>query len=441
MKPILVGILFALVQPLLVAQNSPAILHVDANPAHAHTFIPNRALGTSIDILPKGVVDKVYTPEILKESLSAGWGPITYRQNTELQIAAWHWNPNGTWSDAAHRSGYFTGSATPTQFLRHSYGYPLPHRGNTRNGGTEHGYSRLTDGDANSYWKSNPYLSQKFTGEPDAQHPAWVVIDLGAVEQVSAMRIAWANPYARSYEVQYWTGAGDPFVKPLDGSWSEFTNGKVTGSQGGTADLKLAPAPVHARFLRIWMTESSNTCDTHGSNDPRNCVGYAINEIYAGNHTSNGDFVDLVLHRPDQNQTVTYVSSIDPWHSAADLVEDHDQTGFDLFYTSGITNHLPAMIPVAMLYGTPDDAAAEIAYIKQRGYPISYIEMGEEPDGQNMLPEDYGALYLQFATAIHKVDPALKLGGPVFEGVNEDIKVWPDRAGAHLLARAASSII
>ncbi len=126
------------------------------------------------------------------------------------------------------------------KFLRHSYGYPLPHRGNTRNGGTEHGYSRLTDGDANSYWKSNPYLSQKFTGEPDAQHPAWVVIDLGAVEQVSAMRIAWANPYARSYEVQYWTGAGDPFVKPLDGSWSEFTNGKVTGSQGGTADLKLA---------------------------------------------------------------------------------------------------------------------------------------------------------------------------------------------------------
>ena len=93
-----------------------------------------------------------------------------------------------------------------------------------------------------------------------------------------------------------------------------------------------------------------------------------------------------------------------------------------------------------MLYSTPEDAAAQIAYVEKRGYPISYIEMGEEPDGQKMLPEDYGALYLQFASALHKVDPKLKLGGPVFEGVNEDIEVWPDsRAGSH--GWAASSII
>jgi hypothetical protein len=87
------------------------------------------------------------------------------------------------------------------------------------------------------------------------------------------------------------------------------------------------------------------------------------------------------------------------------------------------------MIPVAVLYGTPDDAAAEIAYVEKRGYPISYIEMGEEPDGQRILPEDYAALYLQVAAAIHKVDPKLKLGGPVFEGINEDNKVWPDAQG------------
>jgi len=54
------------------------------------------------------------------------------------------------------------------------------------------------------------------------------------------------------------------------------------------------------------------------------------------------------------------------------------------------------MVPIAMLYDTPENAAAEIAYLKKRGYPISYVEMGEEADGQFMLPEDYAALYLQW---------------------------------------------
>jgi hypothetical protein len=121
---------------------------------------------------------------------------------------------------------------------------------------------------------------------------------------------------------------------------------------------------------------------------------------------------------------------VDPWHSASDLNESKgDQVGLDLFYSSGVTRGLPAMIPVAVLYSTPDDAAAEIAYLEKRQYPISFVELGEEPDGQLMLPEDYGALYLQYATAIHKVNPKLKLGGPSFEGVIKDVEVWPDSEG------------
>jgi hypothetical protein len=408
----------------------PSTVTVDIAPGHlANTFSPHRALGTSIDILPYGSVDKLYVEPTIKECLSAGWGPMTYRQNTELQIAAWHWNERGTWSDPANRSGYFTGSAEPAETLRHSYAYPLPHRGNTRNGGTTHGYSRLTDGNPQTYWKSNPYLTSRFTGEEDSLHPQWVVIDLGTAQGVNAVRIDWANPYARNYEVQYWTGE-DAMDQPVRGAWNTFPRGIVTDGRGGTAMLTLSREPIEARFLRILMTESSNTCSTHGAGDPRNCVGYAIHEVFAGTFDFSGGFVDLVQHSPDQNQTPTYCSSIDPWHSASDLdVHAGDQTGFDLFFTSGVTNQLPAIIPIAMLYGTPEDAAAEIAYLKKRGYPVAYVEMGEEPDGQYAMPEDYAALYVQFAEAIHRLTPEARLGGPIFEGVNADIKVWPDAEG------------
>jgi hypothetical protein len=94
-----------------------------------------------------------------------------------------------------------------------------------------------------------------------------------------------------------------------------------------------------------------------------------------------------------------------------------------------VTRGLPAMMPVAMLYDTPENAAAEIRYLETRKYPISYVEMGEEADGQYFQPEDYGALYMQWATALHKVDPSLKLGGPSFTGENKDIEVWPDANG------------
>jgi hypothetical protein len=411
---------------------SAQTVRVDTSSTNALPFDPDQALGTSLDILPAKQFDRVFDPEIVKTSLSAGWGPITYRQNTELTIAAWHWNPNGTWSDAANKSGYFTGSAEPKETLRMSYGYPLPHRGNTRNGGASHGYSRLTDGDITTYWKSNPYLTAKFTGEPDALHPQWIVVDFGTPQPISAIRLAWANPYASKFSVQFWRGANeasDPMNKPLSGEWVNFPQGQITGSKGANTLVKLAEQPVSTRFLRVWMTESSNTCDTHGSGDPRNCVGYAVNEIAAGNFASDGKFVDLGKHVAGENQTVTLVSSIDPWHSEKDLDDHSVQTGFDLFFGSGYTNRLPAMIPVSMVYGTPGDSAAELAYLRKRGYPISFVEMGEEPDGQYMLPEDYAALYLQWAAALHKVDPKLKLGGPVFEGVNEDIKAWPDKKG------------
>jgi NedA-like, galactose-binding domain len=400
-------------------------VHVDSNPDHiVNHFVPTLALGAGIDRINATATDKLFTETVMKQVLSAGWQTVTYRQNTELFVEAWHWNPQGAWSDVSGR-GYFVGNPKPGDFIRHSFGYSLPHRGFTRNDGAEgNGYSRITDGNEKTYWKSNPYLSQAFTGEEDSNYPQWVILDLAANHDLNAIRISWGEPFAQRYLVQYWTGE-DPIKQPTAGTWVTFEGGHVSGG-GGTANLRLTSTAVPVRYLRILMTESSNTCDDHGSNDKRNCVGYAIREIYLGTLSQKGDFFDLVRHTPDPDQTTTYCSSVDPWHEPKDINDKRDQVGFDLFYTSGYTRGLPAMVPVSLLYGTPEDSANQIAFLKARGYPISYVEMGEEPDGQYMLPEDYGALYLQWATALHKVDSSLKLGGPVFQGVNRDIQVWPD---------------
>ncbi|MGA7514893.1 MAG: discoidin domain-containing protein [Candidatus Sulfotelmatobacter sp.] len=410
---------------------------VDATPSHVvNTFSPLYALGSTVDRVPSNATDMFFRPDQIKQVLSAGWGVISYRQNTDLFVQAWHWNPRGTWSDPAGK-GYFTGDATPTnEMIRHSYGYSLRHRGFTRNGGSEFdGFSRLDDGDLDSYWKSNPYLSKEFTGEDDSLHPQWVVIALDKKEDINAIRIAWAEPYAQAYEVQYWVGEGDAMDDQDRGTWKSFASGNVNDGKGRTVTLRLDSAPVTTKFVRVLMTRSSNTCDTHGSGDRRNCVGYAIRELYLGTIDEKNEFKDILQHSPDQKQTLTLCSSVDPWHEPSDLylapdrMESGDQPGFDLFFTSGITRGLPAIVPVAMLYSTPEDAAAQMAYIKARGYPVSYIEMGEEPDGQYMQPEDYATLYLQFAAALHRVDANFKLGGPVFEGVTEDIKAWPDAQG------------
>jgi hypothetical protein len=418
-----------------LAASSIATIHVDTDPAHrANTFRPREALGAGIDRLSTAASDRLFDPKLLAQVLAAGWGAVTYRLNTELHIEAWHWNPAGAWSDAAGERGYFVGEAAPSATpSEHSYGYTLPRRGYTRNEGTEeHGFSRLTDGDPASFWKSNPYLSHVYTGEDDALYPQFIVIDLEKEDAVDALRLDWAPgyPYATAYTVADWRRGPDAMKKPTPGAWVDFPGGHVDGGKGGRDLQILAAQPVKTRYVRVELLRSSESCEAALAGDRRNCLGFAVAEVALGTHdASAAGFHDLLRHSADQQQSATFVSSVDPWHEKATLAARGDQTGFDRFYTSGVTRGLPAMIPVSVLYGVPEDSAHEIAYLEARGYPISYVELGEEPDGQYMAPEHYAQLYLQWATALHAVDPKLKLGGPVFTGQNEDILWWKDARG------------
>ncbi|MBV8799804.1 MAG: discoidin domain-containing protein [Alphaproteobacteria bacterium] len=404
--------------------DAPYNIMVDADPAHAlNRFTPDTVFGAGVDGVPFHAVPEIYTHSNVRQMLGSGFGAVSYRLYTELSVQDWHWNPDGAYSEA-HNRGYWTSSGKPGKAIVDTFGYRLPRRGYTHDEGNDDDYSRLDDGDPSTFWKSNPYLTKAYTGDADSAHPQWVLYDLGAAKNITAAKIWWGKPYAVDYAVQYWTG-GDPIWDAGHGKWVSFPQGVVTGGKGGTVTLPLGNANRKTRFLRIVMTQSSGSCTTPDSSDPRDCAGYAIREAGFG-AAEHGHFTDLVEHRPDQKQTVTYSSSVDLWHSEEDRVRDQEQPGLDIVFRSGLARGIPATVPIPMLYSTPANAAAEIRYLEARGYPIARVEMGEEPDGQFVAPEDYAALYAQFADAIHAVDRNLQLGGPVFEDNRQDWKAWPE---------------
>lgn len=387
-----------------------------------NTIHPDLAIGAGIDGTGHGGVDSLLTARNIKAMRSAGLHAFTYRLRTELGIEAWHWNPEGAWSDAAHQQGYWTSSARLGPPIRTSWGYNLPRRGDTIDQANNAGWSRLDDGDLTTFWKSNPYLDPTYTHEV-AGRPEWFVLELGDAQVVDSAEIAWGEPHATRYQVQYWTGADE--YDPA-GRWVTFPHGAVQAGQGGVSRLSLGASATPTAFVRVLMEEGSGTSE-QPSDDPRDRIGFAVREASFGRVGVDGVFHDAIRHAASHDgQSIAHVSSTDPWHRAVDRDPELEQPGLDRVFTGGLANGLPSMVPVPVLYDTPENAAAEIRYLKARHYPVVRVELGEEPDGQYVDAADYGALYLQFADILRGVDPALVMGGPSLQSGLTDTWLDPD---------------
>ena len=393
-------------------------------------LVPTQTLGAGIDGHEKGECAQMFTDKNITEMLSAGLGPLTYRLRTELGGEAWHWNPRGTWSDAIHNCGYWTSDDSLGEPINVSYGYRLPRRGNTIDQANDDGYSRIADGDPNSFWKSNPYLDSHFTGESDDAHPQWVLIDLGELKLVNAIRIHWGTPYAMRYRIDYWPG-DDPMHLHPDGDddWQPFANGKIDVAHGSGELVRLAERPRAVQFVRILMSRSSHTSE-QPSHDIRDSLGFAVREIELGRIGKDERFHDHIRHAPNRHrQTIVYTSSTDPWHRAEDIDYDTEQPGLDFVFRSKLTNNLPVLVPVGVLYDTPENAVAEIQYLLRRNFSLEGIEVGEEPDGQWASPEDYAALYTGVARRLKGLKSPLKIGGPSLQSFEDALLTWADLSG------------
>jgi hypothetical protein len=395
-----------------------------------NSFVPCRVLGAGVDGHDRGEIRTIYTKHNEALMRSAGLRPLTYRLRTELAGEAWHWNPKGAWSDPSLMRGYWTSDDRPAGPIWKCYGYRLPRRGNTIDQANNDGYSMIDDGDRATYWKSDPYLDPTFTQDPEDRDPQWIVIDLGTPKPIDTLRVDWANPFATRFSVQYWEGKDAIMINESPpGRWLEFPHGLVHNDHAGVSEVHLGhPKKSAVRFIRILLLQSSHTAEPSSKIDPRDSTGFAVREIWAGQMRS-GQFHDLLVHRRDNRQTAVFVSSTDPWHRARDLDPDVEQPGFDTVFISTLTNGLPLMVPVPILYDTPENAVAEIRWLIRRGYPIERIEMGEEPDGQLCSPEHYVALYANLASMIASVAPKIPLGGPCFQSTITDVCAWPKGDG------------
>lgn len=386
-----------------------------------NTLHGDAALGAGVDGLERGEIDRTWTHGNLAAMESAGFGSISFRLRTELGVKAWHWNPHGAFSEGDR--GYWVSDDRMPTDPGVSYGYHLPRRGNTIDQANNDGYSRVDDGSRRTYWKSNPYLDPHFTREPEARNPQWVIVAFRHPVPVDTVRIAWGDPYATSVRVQYWTGNDALFPVQAGARWRDFPAPSARG-QGGDQWVRVAAAPRQVQFVRILLGGSSRTA-VAGARDVRDYLGFAVREL-----SVLGDGVDQVEHHASQRQTVIYTSSTDPWHRASDIDRDYEHASFARVYGSGLTKGAAMLVPVPVLYGVPEDAAALVRYLRAMRFPVRRIELGEEPDGQLATPEDYGALYLQVAKAIRAVDPTLRLGGPGFQTTIPDWVTWPDASGS-----------
>ena len=198
-----------------------------------------------------------------------------------------------------------------------------------------------------------------------------------------------------------------------------------------TMSIRLDSDYVVAQFVRVLLKESLSevgeenlqTCVTGSAMQSANYQSEQLKQ------TSSSMTGFTTRPMPNDKRRSTYPR---PIHGIVRRTQtiSIEQPGLDRVFKSGLTNHLPALIAVPVLYDTPENAAAELRYLEARHYAIEGLELGEEHDGQlvKITGREYAALYIQFAAALHAVDPKIRWRSHQFSGHRTGTTTWDRKA-------------
>ena len=146
---------------------------------------------------------------------------------------------------------------------------------------------------------------------------------------------------------------------------------------------RLALAPIRRASSGSSLTSSSHTAPP-GRADPRDSLGYAVAEIRLGQIGCRRVFFETSfgMARTGDARRSSMSHPLILGTGSPDLDRDTEQPSLPRLWQTGLAGSGSVMVPVGVLYDTPENALAELQYFKNAGVTIDQVELGEEPDGQ-----------------------------------------------------------
>ena len=161
-------------------------------------------------------------------------------------------------------------------------------------------------------------------------------------------------------------------------------------------------------------------------------LGFAIHEIDLGKFLGkDGGAHDYVRHAPDRHRRQLFTRRLPipgiapkilnpPAQSSPDWIAfcaASSLTTCQCLSRSGSCTTRWRMLPL------------RFGKTRRRNYTLEGIELGEEPDGQWVSPEDYAALYAGVARRLAELKSPLKVGGPSLQSFEDQLLTWADASG------------
>ncbi len=384
----------------LAAQTQPATITINAATT-VSSFIPISIFGNNTAVWNSNGNYFAAQPFIQ----AAGNYFIRYPGGSTSDI--YHWNGNGTWiadasgaGGASKGFGYWAPSGTS-----YSSGFQCNQTYAGTTASNAGNYSNLTDGSTGTTWLSNV--------DTDLPYHQWAQISVGG-STINAVTIVWGNPYATTFQVQYYNGW--PWSNGvMESNWSSVVT--VTGT-GGTQGITFGS--INPQYLRILMTACSGSVTANLGTTIVSGPAYAIAEVSLYNGTT-------LVSAGDS----AWVSSVDPSSSDNYQYSDFDFSSYMTFMNAfGANTQAVPVITVNFGTGTPSEAASWVYYSNKVAHPqypnwagCHYWQIGNEDEGfweaGGPIPtQDYVRRYIEYYDAMKAVDPSIVITGPVAGGFN-----------------------